>query len=173
MKKLDLSLCGFRVYQATPGDLHTMHIIDAQSMLSSVHEEWFLERWKKFQDRFFVAKLNYTGKIIGFITAAGVEYYPDHLKDFIYLSRFAVSKEYRKCGVGTALYKAMEENVSRTQKECAGLVGDARRSNTVSLSFFRKMGFFEHHELSRPEWYDSGQTEDDRHKIVIYKHFLR
>lgn len=173
MKKLDLTLCGFKIYPATLGDIHSIHLIDADSLLSSVREDWFLERWKKFQDRFFVAKLNYTGKPIGFISAAGIEYYPDYLKNFIYLSRFAVSRAYRKCGVGTALYKAMEENVSRTQKGCVGLVGDARKSNSTSLSFFGKMGFSEHCELSVPNWYESGQTDDDRHKIVIYKSFGR
>ena len=173
MKKLDLSLCGFKVYQAKPEDLHTVHIIDAQSLLSSVHEEWFLDRWKRFQDRFFVAKLNYTGKIIGYVTAAGVEYYPDYLPNYIYMSRFAVSKEYRQCGVGTALYRALEKNVCQTQKTCAGLVGDVRRSNTVSASFFGKMGFLEHGDLSRPRWYENGATDNDKYKVVVYKSFER
>jgi ribosomal protein S18 acetylase RimI-like enzyme len=171
MKKLDLALCGFRVYQAKPEDLHTIHIIDAQSMLSSVHEEWFLERWKKFQDRFFVAKLNYTGKIIGYITAAGIEYYPDHLKNFIYLSRFAVSRGYRRCGVGMELCKAMEKTVSQSKEGCNGLVGDIRRSNDISRAFFRSAGFSEHKELSVPNWYETGLTDDDHNKVVVYKHF--
>ena len=173
MKKLDLSLCGFRIHQAKPEDLHTIHIIDAQSMLSSVHEDWFLDRWKRFQDRFFVAKLNYTGKIIGYVTAAGVEYYPDYLPNYIYMSRFAVSREYRRCGVGENLYRTLEENVRQTQKRCAGLVGDARKSNSASLSFFGKMGFSEHRELSRPHWYETGVTDTDKYKVVVYKSFGR
>jgi ribosomal protein S18 acetylase RimI-like enzyme len=98
-------------------------------------------------------------------------YYPDHLPGYVYIARFAVKCNYRRCGVGTALLSTLYEHLLDAH-EYQGIVADVRKTNIASLRFFTgKHWFFEHSELSRPNWYETGDTPDDKYKIVVFKPF--
>ena len=152
-------------------DIPSVHDIDTLSLVSSVSPKWFLERFQHYKDRFLVAKRHKDGEVIGYLTAAHNMYYPEDLPGYVYVSRFAVKDRFRRCGVGTALLSTLYDHLLDA-KEYRGVVADVRKSNSVSLRFFTgKHWFFEHPTLSRPGWYERGESLDDRYKIVVYKPF--
>jgi len=170
----ELDLCGFSVFPSTHEDIHDIKIIDSASLLSGVNESWFIGRQETYPMMFFVAKLHHSNRVVGYFTAAdagAIGYYNESLPGFVYLSRFAVSEGLRRCGIGTGLYNTMIDSIMRMPQRYRGVVGDVRKSNRDSLSFFGSKGFREYEELSRPHWYNNGRTDDDRHKIVMYKLF--
>jgi ribosomal protein S18 acetylase RimI-like enzyme len=161
----------YDVMRARSSDIPSVRDIDALSLVSSVSENWLYDRREHYNDRFFVARKHSDGEIIGFLTAAGCEYYPEKLQNYVYISRLAVKNQYRRCGIGTALLIMLYEHLHEA-KEYRGVVADVRKTNTPSLKFFTgKHLFFKHNELSRSKWYERGETEDDRYKIVVYKPF--
>jgi ribosomal protein S18 acetylase RimI-like enzyme len=161
----------YDVMRARSSDIPSIRDIDALSLVSSVSENWFHERREHYKDRFLIARKHSNGEIIGYLSAAHHLYYPEHLPGYVYLSRFAVKNQFRRCGVGTALLVTLYEHLHEA-KEYRGVVADVRKSNIPSLRFFTgKHLFFKNNELSRSKWYERGETEDDRYKIVVYKPF--
>jgi ribosomal protein S18 acetylase RimI-like enzyme len=161
----------YDVARVRESDISTIHDIDSVSLVSTVSAEWLWHRFRDYRDKFLVARKHETGEVIGYLSAAHNMYYPEQLPGYVYLSRFAVACKYRRCGVGTALLSTLYDHLLESQ-EYRGVVADVRKSNISSLRFFTgKHWFFEHHELSRPRWYEHGETEDDRYKIVVYKPF--
>jgi ribosomal protein S18 acetylase RimI-like enzyme len=161
----------YDIMRARRLDIPSVKSIDATSLVSSVSENWLYDRREHYNDRFFVARKHSDGEIIGFLTAVGCEYYPEKLQNYVYISRFAVKNQYRRCGVGTSLLIMLYEHL-REAKEYRGVVADVRKSNIPSIKFFvGKHLFQKHNELSRSGWYERGETEDDRHKIVVFKSF--
>lgn len=160
----------YDIILARRDDLPPVRDIDTQSMVSRVSDEWLADRYAHYKDRFFIARIPDTGEIIGYLTAAHHMYYPDYLPDYIYLSRFAVKEEYRRCRVGSALIISIIDNLKGVGNY-RGLVADVRKSNAGSLRFFESRSFIRHDVLSRPEWYERGNTPEDRYKIVLYYPF--
>jgi ribosomal protein S18 acetylase RimI-like enzyme len=151
-------------------DLPPIRDIDAHSLVSRISEEWLQDRHAHYKDRFFIARIPDTGEIIGYLTASHHLYYPSELPGYIYLSRFAVKEEYRRCRVGTALLIAII-NHFKGLSDYRGLVADVRKSNKGSIRFFETRSFIRHDTLSRPDWYERGETPDDRYKVVLYYPF--
>jgi len=161
----------FDIVRARGIDLPRVYDIDSISLVSSVSPEWFEKRHEHYKDRFLIARRHKNGEIVGYLTAAHHMYYPDQLPGYVYLSRFAVKDQFRRCGIGTALLVTLYEHLIDA-KEYRGVVGDVRKSNEISLKFFiGKHCFLKHEGLSQPWWYEKGETPDDRYKIVVYKPF--
>ena len=150
-------------------DIPIIHDIDARSLVSRVSENWLNERRDRYTDKFFVARIVDTGEIIGYITGAENLYYRDLLPGYVYISRFAIKENYRRCKVGTALFFAMFNHIKESNVY-NGLVGDIRKSNIPSLRFFKGKSFVAHPTLSCPESY-GGETYEDRYKVVLYYPF--
>lgn len=162
----------FSVEKANREDIPSVHEIDSTSLVSKVSAGWIEERRDRYTDQFFVARRHKTGEIVGYLTAAGAGYYQDHLPGFVYISRFAVKDRFRRCGVGTALLLMLYDHAIGNP-DYRGITGDVRKSNTVSINFFiNKHCFLKHRFLSKPEAYESGETQDDRYKVVIYRPFV-
>jgi ribosomal protein S18 acetylase RimI-like enzyme len=161
----------YDVMRARSSDISSVRDIDALSLVSSVSPEFLYERREHYKDRFLIARKHTDGEVIGYLTAAHAMYYPEQLPGFVYISRFAVKNQFRRCGVGTALLMALYEHLIEA-KEYRGVVADIRKTNIPSLKFFvGKHLFQKHNELSRSGWYERGETEDDRYKIVVFKSF--
>lgn len=161
----------FSVEKARRDDIPSIYEIDSTSLVSKVSAGWIEDRYNQFTDQFFVARRYKTGEVVGYLTAAGTGYYRDHLPGFVYISRFAVKDQFRRCGVGTALVLILYDHMIVLGHR--GIVGDVRKSNTPSLNFFiNKHCFLKHSFLSKPYAYDEGETQDDRHKVVVYKPFI-
>ena len=163
----------YNVARVRESEVPTVQEIDSVSLVSTVSTDWFFDRFRHFKDKFLVARKHDTGEIIGYLSASHNMYYPEQLPGYVYIARFAVKCNYRRCGIGTALLTTLYEHLLDS-KEYRGVVADVRKSNSISLKFFTgKHWFFEHPELSRPGWYEKGETPDDKYKIVVYKPFFR
>jgi len=161
----------FFVEKARRGDIPSVHEIDSTSLVSKVSAGWIEERYDRYTDQFFVARRHKTGEVIGYLTAAGTGYYTEQLPGFVYMSRFAVKDQFRRCGVGSALVVMLYDHMVGDGH--LGIVGDVRKSNTSSLNFFiNKHCFLKHPFLSAPYAYEEGTSHDDRYKVVVYKPFV-
>jgi predicted GNAT superfamily acetyltransferase len=89
------------------------------------------------------------GTIAGFclVLAPGADYgsmnyrwFAERYDDFVYLDRVAVAPEFRRRGVGTALYRAVE---NATDAPWFTLEVNLRPRNDTSLTFHAHLGFVE------------------------------
>jgi ribosomal protein S18 acetylase RimI-like enzyme len=160
----------FSIRRVHLDDVPDIYKIDSTSLVSNFSVDGMLKRIIMYSDTCFVATENTTENVIGYIIATKNEYYTDDFPGYVYMSRFAVKNKYRRRGVGTTLLVILENDLLMS-RQCLGLVGDVRRSNIPSLTFFHKMGYNHSQRLSCANAYDSGDTPEDRFKVVIYKQF--
>jgi len=161
----------YSILRARSCDIPSVVDIDSVSIVSRTSPAWFEERRVTYRDRFLIARANDTGEIIGYLSAANELYYPHDLPGYVYLSRFAVKKEFRRAGIGSAILLNLYGHL-QDSGDYNGVVADVRKSNEPSLSFFiKKHAYSVKGSLCVKNWYESGNTEEDRHKIVVYKSF--
>jgi ribosomal protein S18 acetylase RimI-like enzyme len=160
----------FSIRRVRLNDLPDIYKIDSTSLVSNFSVDSMLVRIVQYNDFCYVATETDTGKIIGYIIGTENDHYTRSFPGYVYLSRFAVKNEYRRRGVGTTLLIILENNLLMSRKYL-GTVADVRKSNTASLSFFENNGYLYSERHSRAEFYEAGDTEDDRFKVVIYKQF--
>ena len=168
-KPIDFSWFGVRQVSLT--DLPSIYHIDSTSLVSNFSVDSMLERIVIYSDFCYTAYENATNNVIGYIIGTNITHYTKDFPGYIYISRFAVKDVYRRMGIGTTLLTILENNLIATGM-FLGTVADVRKSNIPSLNFFDKCGYSCSERLSKPGAYDAGDTEDDRHKIVIYKTFI-
>jgi len=162
----------FGVRRVILNDLPDIYTIDSTSIVSNFSVDSMLERIVEHNDKCFVAIENSTNKLIGYITGSTNTKYTKSFPGYVYLSRFAVKNDYRRRGVGTALLVVLENHLLM-EGGYLGAVGDVRRSNIPSLTFFDQNGYEHSVKLSREEGYEFGETKEDRYKVVMYKIFPR
>jgi ribosomal protein S18 acetylase RimI-like enzyme len=167
---VDYQLDWFSIRRVRLNDLPEIYKIDSTSLVSNFSIDGMLERVVKYNDISFVAVENNTNNILGYIIGTENEIYTKNYPNYLYMSRFAVKNEYRRRGVGSTLLIILENHALASGKY-RGLVGDVRRSNIPSLSFFEYHGFRRSTRLSKEEGYERGETAEDRAKVVLYKKF--
>ncbi len=77
--------------------------------------------------------------------------------DFFYLDRIAVSKAYRRRGIATALYDAMEARAARHGR--MGCEVNSQPVNVESLEFHRRRGYIELGHLIQPDGHETVMLE--------------
>ena len=88
--------------------------------------------WTSDEDRIFVAK---DKTVVGFLS---VEVYHEN-EDYIYLNDFAVTKEYRNRGIGSALLKAAESYAHEINT--LALCLHVEKSNLSTMQFYENSGY--------------------------------
>ena len=88
--------------------------------------------WTSDEDRIFVAK---DKTVVGFLS---VEVYHEN-EDYIYLNDFAVTKDYRKQGVGSALLEVAESYAREinTPKLCLHV----EKTNSAAMRLYENAGY--------------------------------
>jgi predicted GNAT superfamily acetyltransferase len=104
------------------------------------------------------------GTVAAFAIAYGpdVEYESENYRwhgerfdDFFYLDRIVVGSDYRRRGIASALYDAMEERAARHGRMVCEV--NSEPPNVESLAFHRSRGYVEIGELGKP----------DGHRVVM------
>lgn len=98
------------------------------------------------------------GELAGFVLVLepGVPYesrnyqwFSERHESFLYLDRVAIDEPYRRRGVGTAIYDAVEELADQTERPVL-LEVNIQPANEPSLAFHRSRGYVEVGTLAHP-----------------------
>ena len=162
--------------QSELSDVPHVYKIDSESMVSSFAETSFARNVVHHGEMFLVATgcglPDRSEPVYGYIVGTPNEIYSHSsaYKGYVYVSRFAVKYKVRRRGIGKSLITVLE-NYMRSTGRYRGIILDVRASNTASLTFFRNAGYLVSKKQSRPEGYNTGVTQMDRYKVVMYKKF--
>ena len=70
------------------------------------------------------------------------KYFLENYNDFLYIDRIAISMNYRRSGIGSALYKKLIEKYRKTKSIICCEV-NIKPINTISLNFHSRFNFYE------------------------------
>jgi len=133
----------------TDADAEAVLALNEQSVLSlSPMDATDLARFRNLTPHALVCEVD--GRIAAFAIAyaPGTAYdspnylwHADRFEDFLYLDRIAVSSEYRRRGIASALYDAMEELAASHGRMVCEIYSEPR--NDVSIAFHENRGYRE------------------------------
>jgi ribosomal protein S18 acetylase RimI-like enzyme len=162
-------------------DMSIAHKIDKTSIPAKVSLEWLNERRKENPDLFYVACDSHGGAgalgdaidgVVGYVS--GAPYERDNLYGNPpggYISRLAVTPNYRKQGVGTVLVSAIEYALALYRKSTVVYV-ETQKSNEGAIKFYTSMGFVRNPELDNEVGYMEFEDPDDTYVVVMSKPLL-
>lgn len=120
------------IHEMTAEDIPSVVELDNLVFSMKWDEKSFTEELKKDYSYYFVAAEN--GKITGFAGVWCVYETAD-------IAKIAVDPDMRKCGIGSALLKAL---ISKSEEcGCEEMMLEVRQSNTAAQCLYKKYGFEE------------------------------
>lgn len=146
---------GIVVRDVRPGDLDRLHEINA----ANVPEVGDVDRRRLrfLVDESAIALVVQVGEAIGDVVAGfclvlplgssydsvNYRWFSDRYDDVMYLDRVAFDVPYRRRGLGTMLYRAVERRVAEAGVPAIGLEVNADPPNPPSLAFHERLGYRE------------------------------
>lgn len=118
-----------RIISADRSHIPAVSAIERQCFPDPWTEEGLLSELSQ-EGRIFLAALDPSGNAAGYIIGSDCG-------DFGGIDKIAVSPEYRRSGIGTALIKAFSEAAS----ECGCLSLEVRESNSAAIALYTAFGF--------------------------------
>lgn len=131
------------------GDIEAVLALNEQSVASlSPMDETDLARFRSLTQHALVCEID--GRVAAFAIAYAPDtaydspnylWHADRFGDFLYLDRIAVSSEFRRRGIASALYDAMEELAAPHGRMVCEIYSNPR--NDVSIAFHESRGYRE------------------------------
>ncbi len=136
------------IRRARPEDIGAIAEIENESFRDPWSAAVFAETQSYFPQTFFVA--THEGRVIGFIIG-GIEDTGEGV--YGHICNFAVTRAYRKKGVGRMLVRRVEQQFAI--ELAAGVQLEVRVSNTIAQQFYRQLGYREAIVIDR--YYANGE----------------
>lgn len=137
MKERELTICPLSAI-----DAEEIKKIERECGLSPWTIRDYLIESERKDSLSFVAKIQ--GKIIGFLISRLIIYEIEQLEEVeIFVFNIAVSKAYRRSGIGEALMKEIIYNSKNAKSDSisTSICLEVRESNKTAISFYQKLGF--------------------------------